>query len=386
MRRALLLSAYDAGSHRRWRRGVVEHAAAGFDWHAEALPARHYAWRRRGNSLSWAFGPARDALEVPAALVMTTSAVDLSALRGFVPALARWPTIAYFHENQFAYPMRQRARRNALHLQLLDVYTALAADAAWFNSAYNRDTMLQGARDLLGRMPDGVPPEALERLEQIASVVPVGLDRRLLELERPPPDPDRVHLLWSHRWEYDKAPEVFFEALERLVADGLGDRFALHVLGQRFRQAPEIFERARGRLSEQIQTWGWRAERADYEAALSRCDLIVSTALHEFQGLAVLEAMAAGCHAVAPDRLAYREYVDPAWRYPSTPQAPKEEARALAALLADRLEATGWRADASAPRQRAAAWSWHELGPRYLEGFERIARADPATPLPQETP
>src|SRR5690606_31607509 len=53
--RILLLSAYDADSHRRWREGLVrelpQHA-----WTVLALPPRHFSWRIRGNALSWAFG------------------------------------------------------------------------------------------------------------------------------------------------------------------------------------------------------------------------------------------------------------------------------------------------------------------------------------------
>jgi len=49
----LLLSAYDAASHRHWREmlvtGFPEH-----DWTVLTLPPRHFNWRMRGNALSWA--------------------------------------------------------------------------------------------------------------------------------------------------------------------------------------------------------------------------------------------------------------------------------------------------------------------------------------------
>ncbi len=53
--RILLLSAYDAVSHRLWREGLVA-ALPEHNWTVLALPPRHFRWRIRGNSLSWGVG------------------------------------------------------------------------------------------------------------------------------------------------------------------------------------------------------------------------------------------------------------------------------------------------------------------------------------------
>ena len=352
--RVLCLSAYDADSHRRWRLGLQAALGEDLDWTHLTLPPRHFAWRARGNALTWAMGPEREVLERDWDVVLATSTVDLSALRGLVPRLGRAHTIVYFHENQFAYPMRGQAARNALHLQLHDVYTALAADRVLFNSRHNLDTMLDGARALLGKLPDGVPPGVVDAIAARSRTVPVGIDDGLSAPSVRAPGP--LRLVWNHRWEYDKAPEAFVRACELLVERGVGVEVA--ILGRRFRTIPDALARAEQTLSGVLTAYGWTERRADYVEALRRADVVVSTAIHEFQGLAVLEAMACGCRAVTPDRLAYREYVPEACRYASTPDDAEAEARALAGAL----EARVWE---GSPSPDVSGYRWRALAARY---------------------
>ena len=146
----LLLSAYDAMSHRYWRKGLVA-AFPEHQWTILSLPPRYFSWRMRGNSLSWAFGE-REVLEQDYDLLVCTSMTDLSALKGMVPRLARVPTLCYFHENQFAYPQSTDQKQSVEPL-ILNIYTALAADQVLFNTTYNRDTFLQGVEKLLKKTP-----------------------------------------------------------------------------------------------------------------------------------------------------------------------------------------------------------------------------------------
>jgi hypothetical protein len=76
VKRVLLLSAYDAMSHRCWRRGLVK-AFPEYEWTVLTLPPRHFSWRIRGNGLTWAFSKRR-ALSRPYDLVITTSMTDLA--------------------------------------------------------------------------------------------------------------------------------------------------------------------------------------------------------------------------------------------------------------------------------------------------------------------
>lgn len=325
----LLLSAYDTPSHRHWCETLMEHFPQ-HDWTMLNLPARYFSWRVRGNSLSFAFGE-RDEPWQNYDLAIATSMVDLSALRGFVPSLAQIPTLVYFHENQFAYPASQQQHKS-IEPQILNIYTALAADKVVFNSEYNRQTFLAGANELLNKMPDQVPAGLLERIDSVSEVLPVPLSSVSVESYRDNSTP--LQVLWNHRWEYDKAPVRLFAALKQALSSGVA--LELHIVGQQFRQAPSVFAEMESYLQEfypgVIKHWGFIESPADYQQLLAVCDVVVSTALHDFQGLAVLEAVAAGCIPMLPNRLCYSEWFADSYLYTSFEDIDRE-AEELASQL-----------------------------------------------------
>src|SRR5690606_16267725 len=94
--RVLLLSAYDAASHRRWRQ-QLESMVPEYHWQTLTLAPRFFQWRIRGNPVSWFDEPC---LQQPWDLVIATSMVDLATLRGLNPSLAKVPCLLYMHENQ----------------------------------------------------------------------------------------------------------------------------------------------------------------------------------------------------------------------------------------------------------------------------------------------
>ena len=351
--RILLLSAYDAGSHQRWREQLVA-SQPDFDWDVLALPPRFFRWRIRGNALTWLQEPA---MKARYDLLIVTSMVDLASLKGFHPHLARTPTILYMHENQFAYPDSGRQHSSA-EPKIVNLYSAVAADQVLFNSAWNRDSFLEGAYRFLEKMPDGLPDGLISSIREKSHVVPVPIEDRLFRERTESFNAQCPHLLWNHRWEYDKAPDRLLRLLDALSA--AGQDFRLSVVGEQFRNRPEAFNLIHERYRECIVHWGFLESRADYDCLLAEADVVISTALHDFQGLSVLEAMACGCVALAPDRLAYPEYVPAQQRYASYPEDPAAEAEAAAGLLRQWLQQSP---EACVPQ----AWRLSELNKKYYK-------------------
>jgi len=342
--RILLLSGYDAASHKRWRDQITG-MFGDYHWKTLVLPPRFFRWRIRGNPLSWLNEPA---LQEHWDLVIATSMVDLASLRSFHPTLAQTPCALYMHENQFAFPVSKKQRSSA-EPQMVNLYSAISADVVVFNSAWNRDSFLKGAWAFLDQMPDGVPDGLIGRLREKSRVIPVPIEDRLYTERVTSFNRDCPHLLWNHRWEYDKGPDRLLKLLQ--VLDQRALPFRLSVVGERFRNHPKAFDQIHEAFCHRIEQWGFLESRREYDQLLARADVVVSTALHDFQGLSMLEAMASGCVPLAPDRLAYREYVPDRCRYESHERDAQREAEAAADSLEQLLKKQslaslpeGWRA------------------------------------------
>jgi glycosyltransferase involved in cell wall biosynthesis len=335
--RVLLISGYDAASHQYWRQ-TLSRELPDYEWSQIALADRYYAWRIRGNGFVIAEKYATKLAQEYDCLILT-SMVDFNSLRGFCPQLANIPSIVYCHENQFVYPQNGQSQEqaNRLNAQLSAIYSMQIADRVIFNSDYNKMTFFKGAKALFKKLPDGVSVSNIERIEQKSKVLPVpidvvnnNLDMALVksctnnrkQLQSP------VSIVWNHRWEFDKQPEVFFDALRLLSQQGID--FRLNLLGQSFRKIPACFHVAEREFADKIDYWGFQS-RSIYQQVLNQADIVVSTAIHDFQGLSMLEAILSGCIPVAPNRVVYPEYIDQQLLY--SPSSHQTEAESLAVKL-----------------------------------------------------
>jgi glycosyltransferase involved in cell wall biosynthesis len=237
--------------------------------------------------------------------ILCSTFVDVAAFRGLAPRWVREvPLLTYFHENQFSYPTQSVDERD-LHYALTNLTTALSSDRLAFNSLYNLESFMEGVEETLKHSYDLKLESTLERMLDKSRVLPPGIDFSDIDTakEQTPAGPPAI--VWNHRWEHDKDPETFFEALFDLHREGID--FRLVVLGESFKAHPEIFDAARQRLSEKVLHFGYVASRKDYARWLKQGSVVVSTARHEFFGMAILEAVRAGCRPLLPRRLSYPE-------------------------------------------------------------------------------
>lgn len=311
--RILAIEPYYGGSHRAFLDGLV--AESEHEFVLLTMPPRKWKWRMRGAAIRTVEqiedNPPGEAGGID--VIFTCDMLSVADLRALLPrALRDVPIVCYFHENQLTYPIPDAQDRD-FQYGFTNLTSALAADAVWFNSDYHRREFLTAAESLLRKMPDCLPSRAIERVERKAEVLHPGIDLPTSPLKST--HGDSPVILWNQRWEFDKNPDAIFTSLFELRGRGAGGDmvggFRLIVCGERFRTVPTVFAEAREKLAEEIEHWGFAANRSEYHALLSRADIVVSTAIHEFFGLSVMEAVAAGARPLLPRRLSYPELFDP---------------------------------------------------------------------------
>jgi len=299
--RILALEPYYGGSHKAFVDGWS--AVSAHNWSLYKLAPYKWKWRMRHSAVTFAERIRRYLAKGHEwDLIFCSDMLNLAEFLGLSPqAVQKLPAVVYFHENQLTYPVRCESERD-YQFAMTNMTTALAAKSVWFNSAFHRDSFLEALAAFLQKMPDCRPIEAIESIRSRALVYPPGvkgLDERTKRKAGP------LRILWAARWEHDKNPDDFFEALKIVKAKGVD--FRVSVIGQQFRQVPEVFAWAQQHFLENIDRWGYQQSRSEYESALKDADVFVSTATHEFFGISAVEACLAGAYPLLPKRLAYPE-------------------------------------------------------------------------------
>ncbi len=317
IKHVLFIEPYDGGSHQAFRQGLIRHSRHRFT--SLTLPARLWKWRMRG-AAAWLADQINTMPDRGFDLILVTGFLNLADLRGLLcPPLDRAPVLLYMHENQLTYPLSPDEEFD-YHFGFTNIVSSLAADRLVFNSDFHRTLFLDSIPAYLGKMTEAVPRGVPRRLADRSQVLPVGLDRTPLPEDHFPlyrgghSDPDvgpgwprgaagrRPLILWNHRWEFDKQPEVFARAIDAMLERGLD--FEVALLGDA-QQHDEIFSPLAERLGPRLRAFGFVPDRARYDALLAEADIVVSCAKQEYFGISVAEAVHAGCYPVLPREQVY---------------------------------------------------------------------------------
>ncbi len=373
-----LISPYHGGSHRAWAEGFAR--ASDHDVALLTLPDRFWKWRMHGGAVTLA----RRFLAQEAAtdVLLATDMLDLSTFLALTrPTSAEIPTILYMHENQLTYPLpndgstgpmrRQRGERDH-HYTFINYASMLAADAIWFNSSYHRASWFDALPLFLKGFPEYNELGSVAALEAKSEVVPVGIDLYRLDAVASH-EPNAIPLiLWNQRWEYDKNPTGFFEAMFALAERDVA--FRLAVCGQQFGRRPAIFDEAEQRLADQIVHFGF-AEGEQYRRLLWEADVVVSTAEHEFFGISVVEAMYAKTLPLLPNRLSYPELLPEPFHADCLYHSAEDLVAKLQAILTNSAEMRERsRILAQTLAQETTRYDWSVQAPRYDAALAAIGQ------------
>ncbi|MFQ5508308.1 MAG: DUF3524 domain-containing protein [Leptospirillia bacterium] len=354
----LALEPWYAGSHKDFLDGLIAHSRHRI--RPYTLAGRFWKWRQSGSGLILAN---RVLMDRPLCDLVFSS--DFTHLSDFMAltrkALPNAGVVVYFHENQLSYPLLAEHRMDKAYAHF-NMSAAAVADQVWFNSPYHMESFFSDLEQLLIASPDHRPRGLEQQIADKARVMPLGVDLAGLA---PPPGSRRegpLTLLWNHRWEHDKNPEAFFNALFTLADEDVP--FEVIVCGQSFRRMPEVFDTARERLGERIVHWGYEPDRAVYAGLLARADVVVSMARHDFFGVSVVEAMHAGCLPLLANRLNYPNLVPEAEHNTCLVADEVALKRTLRSLAKDPAPCRDGRAT-----KWVASYDWAHMAPRFDAAF-----------------
>lgn len=302
--RIAIIEPFYSGSHKTWVDELIHflpHSVVSY-----TLPGRFWKWRMSAGAIELAHkvNNGNESIDV----FLVTDMLDVATFKGLLAVKYQQVQIVlYMHENQVVYPYQtdEKQKNWDRHYGLINYKSILCANQVWFNSNFHKDVFTTEMSDFLAIMPEGkFHQKQLDKAIPKMKVVPLGIDFKSLENAKTPKR-EKAAILWNHRWEFDKNPELFFNTLYRLSREGVD--FDLIVCGEKYGKSPTVFTEAKTKLSKHIIHWGYYENKSDYYKALWSSNILPVTSNQEFFGLSVMEAMYCGVMPILPKRLSYED-------------------------------------------------------------------------------
>lgn len=299
MARILFLEPFYGGSHKNFADNLKKWSKHEID--IFTLPEENWKWRIRSSAYFFI-----ERIKNPEQydLLITPSMIQLADLKAFWGN--RCPkSVIYFHETQLSYPLAPGVRAD-YQLYFSELSNALHGDYLLFNSHFHRNSYLEALPGFLRKIPEEPPLWLIETIRSKSSVLYPGVE-----------DPESCRhsrgdipvILWNHRWDFDKQPEIFFRVLRKIDPEKYP--FRLILLGENAQFIPKVFNYARKRYGDKILQFGWAESRQEYWNLLQQSHICISTAAQENFGISMVEAACAGAIPLMPERLSYPELLPP---------------------------------------------------------------------------
>ena len=235
-------------------------------------------------------------------MIVATDLMNLGDLRTLQRAYIQdIPVVWAGHEHQLEWPSEGLKSAGDMNLLFANVVSTLCADRCFLESDWSY-------RSYLDKLKELVSPQIYDRIAEKTFVLYMGVELEAFDRFRVAKQYEVPTILFNHRLEPDKNPGEFFRALEILNQEGLD--FKVIVTGQPLgSKAPPDVERGVKALGDKIQHFGFVEDYQKFVELYWQSNICVSTALHEYFGMSVVEGMYCENWPIFPNRLTYPMFI-----------------------------------------------------------------------------
>ncbi len=298
----LYVEPFYSGSHKQWIDDYKNNSSHNI--FILDLPGKKWKWRMHGGAISLA--EKFNNLNKKFDLIICSDMLNLPVFKSLCnPKLLSNKVIMYFHENQLSYPWspldKDLELKRDLHYHYINYTSSLLSDYNFFNSNYHLQSYKIALNKYLNKMPDFRNKNTINHIMKKSDVLPIGcnLSNSSYSIS------DSPIILWNHRWEYDKNPDLFFKVIGELYDEGI--EFNLIVLGQKHHEYPKIFDIAFKKMKDIIIHFGYCESYDEYIKHIQMSNILPVTSNQDFFGISIVEAVAFGNIPILPNRLSYPE-------------------------------------------------------------------------------
>ncbi len=302
----LAIEPFYGGSHKQFIDGLIKYSSHKIELFS--LKDVHWKWRMACSGIT--LGRRYLENKIKPDLIFANDMLNLNDFVARTRIEKEIPIVLYMHENQITYPFAKTTNQD-FHYGLINFKSCICASEIWFNSEYHKTVFFEELPNFLKKFPSPNEKIEINNLLKKSKVMSLGLEllsnRKEQEIEKY----NRAVILWNHRWEHDKNPEQFFNALKILQSRGI--EFKLIVVGESYERKPEIFEQIPELFKNELIHFGYAESKETYFNLLNKSDILPVTSKHDFFGISVVEAMNMNVIPLLPKRLAYPEHIPSAY-------------------------------------------------------------------------